>query len=388
MNRPVGLAILLALALPLTACPDGYVVNVPLDSVVGDGAGPPSADAFRDRVRVADGFEISLYAAIPKAREVHATEAGDVLVSVPGESGIWRLARDADQDGQPDGVALLIGDLDRPNGIDVHDGWLYVAEGSAIGRIRYDVAAGTTQGAYERVITGLPNGGNHWRRNVRFGPDGLLYLTIGSSCNVCFEEEEWRGKMLRAQPDGSGIEIYARGLRNANDFDWHPRTAALFATDNGRDLLGDDYPPCELNEVVQGGDYGWPVANGDRDPDPDLGEGQEARIAASLPPAFDFPAHNAPLGIHFLEHSPLPDYQHAAIVALHGSWNRSEKDGYKVLSLHWDETGRIEARDFAWGFLEDGDVIGRPVDASEGPDGTIYVSDDYAGAIYRVRASR
>ena len=385
MSRSVVPTLLSVLAcLPLLGCP----VNVPLDSVFGDGAGPPPDSVFSSRIRVPDGFEISMYAEVPQAREVLATSAGDLLVSVPARSGIWRLARDANGDGRPDGEALLIGDLDRPNGIDVHDGWLYVAEGSAIGRIRYDVAAGTTQGAYERIILDLPNGGNHWRRNVRFGPDGLLYLTIGSSCNVCIEEEAWRTKMLRAQPDGSGIEIFAHGLRNANDFDWHPATGGLFATDNGRDLLGDDYPPCELNEIVEGGDYGWPYANGNRDPDPDYGDGQEARIAASLPPVFNFPAHNAPLGIHFLEHATRPDYRHAAIVALHGSWNRREKDGYKVVSLHWNEAGEIESRDFVWGFLEDDDVIGRPVDASEGPDGTIYLSDDYAGLIYRVHATQ
>jgi hypothetical protein len=174
-------------------------------------------------------------------------------------------------------------------------------------------------------------------------------------------------------------------LRNAVGFDWRPATGELFATDNGRDLLGDDFPPCELNRITPGGFYGWPYANGNNQPDPDFGAGHEDRIATALPPVHGFRAHNAPLGIVFLRTPPAGDAYHgAALVALHGSWNRTKKDGYKVVSLHWDEKGRIEERDFATGFERDEEVIGRPVDVAEGEDGVVYISDDYAGAIYRV----
>jgi hypothetical protein len=187
---------------------------------------------------------------------------------------------------------------------------------------------------------------------------------------------------MRFHPDGTGGEIYATGLRNAVGFDWRPEDGELYATDNGRDLLGDDFPPCELDHVVQGGFYGWPVANGNRVPDPDFGKGAEARIAASIPPVHGFRAHNAPLGITFLRGQDLPeDYRGAALVALHGSWNRTRKDGYEVVSLHWRADGAIEERDFLTGFLDrsDDEVVGRPVDVAEGPDGAVYVSDDYAG---------
>jgi hypothetical protein len=212
-----------------------------------------------------------------------------------------------------------------------------------------------------------------------------MYVSVGSSCNVCFEEDERRAALLRFRPDGSEAEIFASGLRNSVGFDWKPDTGELFATDNGRDLLGDDFPPCELNRVVRGGFYGWPLANGDRVVDPDLGVGRESEVEASIPPVHGFRAHTAPLGITFLQGDSAPaPYRGAALVALHGSWNRHEKDGYEVVSLHWHPDGSVEERPFLSGFLEDGDVIGRPVDVAEGPDGAIYVSDDYAGSIYRI----
>jgi hypothetical protein len=159
----------------------------------------------------------------------------------------------------------------------------------------------------------------------------------------------------------------------------------LIATDNGRDLLGNDFPPCELNRVVGGSFYGWPFANGNRVKDPDFGAGHEREIAASVPPLHDFAAHNAPLGIAFLDAASTPgEYRTAALVALHGSWNRTTKDGYKVVSLHWSPDGRITERDFLTGFLEGENVIGRPVDVAQGRDGTIYISDDYGGSVFRV----
>ena len=243
-------------------------------------------------------------------------------------------------------------------------------------------------GEPKAIVSDLPPGGNHWTRSVRVGPDGWLYVHVGSSCNVCQEDDpNRRAALLRMRTDGSDEETFATGLRNSVGFDWQPSTGKLYATDNGRDLLGDDFPPCELNELVEGGFYGFPIANGDRVPDPDFGEGQEQRIAASIPPAHDFNAHNAPLGINFVnDDDPLPSSMRgAALVALHGSWNRTRKDGYKVVSLHWGEDGTVEERDFLTGFLVDEDVSGRPADVLQGPDGAIYVSDDYAGVIWKVR---
>jgi cytochrome c553 len=211
-----------------------------------------------------------------------------------------------------------------------------------------------------------------------------MYVTVGSTCNVCQEKDARRASMLRYRPDGSGEQIYARGLRNSVGFDWRPGTGELFATDNGRDLLGDDFPPCELNRIVEGGFYGWPYANGDRVRDPDLGAGHDAEIAATIPPVHGFRAHNAPLGITFLRHPSHGSRTGDALVALHGSWNRTRKDGYAVVSLHWNPDGTIREENFLTGFEQDEDVIGRPVDVIEDADGVIYVSDDHAGVIWRI----
>jgi glucose/arabinose dehydrogenase len=385
----LGIALVVLAAGAFFACqllPERLAVNTPvLNLLFGWGNTPPEAAAFGARIRAADGYAVSLYAEVPKARFLRPTPTGDLLVSVPREGSILRLLRDADGDGHPDGRNVLLSGLDKPHGMDLHDGWLYIGEGSAIARVRFDAQSGETVGAVERIVRGLPEGGNHWTRTVRVGPDEHLYVSVGSSCNVCIEEDERRAAMLRFRLDGTEAAIHARGLRNAVGFDWRPGTHELFATDNGRDLLGDDEPPCELNRITPDGDYGWPVANGDRRLDPDLGAGNEARAAASIPPAHGFAAHNAPLGIVFLRSDRQPEgYRGRALVALHGSWNRTHKDGYKVVSLRWEDDDTIREEDFLTGFLVDDDVIGRPVDVAEAEDGTIFVSDDYAGAIYRV----
>ena len=382
--------LLVATALAVGACrrvlPERFAVNAPVAHLLfGVGVEPVSGGALSERVALPDGFAIGIFAdGLPNARFLRFTAAGDLLVSTTRSGRIVLVLRDGDGDGRSDGTRTLLEGLDRPQGMDFLDEWLYVGESGSIGRVRFDPVARAVDGDYAHVVTGIPAGGNHYTRTLRFGPDGWMYVSIGSSCNVCEEEDPRRAAMVRYRPDGSGEEIFATGLRNAVGFDWRPGTGELFATDNGRDLLGDDFPPCELNRVVRGGFYGWPYANGDRVPDPDLGEDRADEIRRSLPPVHGFRAHNAPLGIAFVRGDALPaSYRGAALVALHGSWNRTVKDGYRVVSLHW-EGDSVRERDFAVGFERDGDVIGRPVDVAEGPDGAIYVSDDYAGAVYRI----
>lgn len=371
-----GLSLLALLLCVIWYFASQWGVNPPLPKVL------TSTPQSLSHLKIPKDFQASLYAGDLNApRMLRVVKAG-LLVSLPSDGRVL-LLRDENGDGLADKRVTLLNDLNRPHGIDIDDNWLYVAETNAVGRIAFDAQNGQVSGQYQRILTGLPSGKGHWTRTVRVGPDGLLYVTVGSSCNVCVEDEPERAAMLRLRPDGSKHQLFATGLRNSVDFDWSPIDGEIYATDNGRDWLGDDFPPDELNRVVEGGFYGWPYANGNKVPDPDFGEGNEDLVEDSLAPAFSFRAHNAPLGMSFLKYQGA-QYQHSALVALHGSWNRSIKDGYKVVSLHWNGAGKIEVRDFVAGFLEDETVLGRPVGIDEAPDGTIYISDDYAGVIYRL----
>lgn len=388
------LPLLLLLAVLGGACalllPGGMAIRGPiLNSMFGSGIDAPAPNVVKQRIQAAPGYEVALWAeGLPNARFMRFSPGGSLLLSQPRQGRILVVLPDEDGDGFSDGQRILIEGLDRPHGLDIAGGHLYIGEGSAIARVPIrEAGPGKIEIAGEptRIAEGIPEGGNHWTRTLRFGPDGRLYLHVGSSCNVCEEEDERRATLLRFEADGSGETIFASGLRNSVGFDWHPVTGELFATDNGRDLLGDDFPPCEFNRIVEGGFYGWPYANGDNIADPDFGDGHAAEIARAIPPVHGFRAHNAPLGMTFVRHPSTPAaLQGAALVALHGSWNRTELDGYKVVSLHWNQNGDIEERDFLTGFLEDGDVIGRPVDVVESPSGDFFVSDDYGGALYRV----
>ncbi|MEH6467275.1 MAG: PQQ-dependent sugar dehydrogenase, partial [Porticoccus sp.] len=256
-------------------------------------------------------FEISLFSNhVPNARVLKITPSGALLVSSPSKGTVFLLS-DSNDDSQADITTPLVSGLNRPHGIDLYDDgkniWLYIAETHAVGRIAVDWNTNKVRGNYQRLISDLPKGGNHRTRTIRFGPDGRLYLTAGSSCNVCEETDNRRATMMRFRPDGSDGQIYASGLRNSVGFDWAPWNNYLYATDNGRDLLGDNYPPCELNQIEQHGFYGWPYINGFGDLDPDYGEGNEALLKQSISPSFGFRAHNAPLGIHFLRHPDRPD---------------------------------------------------------------------------------
>lgn len=383
----VGLAGIAACNLLL---PDEFVVNAPIAHMLfGRGIDAPTEDLVDSRLKAASGHSVQIWAdGIAGARFMRFTPAGDLIVSQPADGRLLLVLADRDGDGRSDGKRTLLADLDRPHGFDFRAGFLYVGETGSIARVAFaEEGPGTarTEGDVVRIVEGIPSGGNHWSRTLRFGPDGGLYVSVGSSCNVCEEKDPRRAALLRYEPDGSGEEIYASGLRNSVGFDWQPGTDLLYATDNGRDLLGDETPPCELNSIDRKGFYGWPYAYGDKVSDPDFGPGNEDRVAGSLAPAHPFRAHNAPLGITFVRHpDAAADLQGAALVALHGSWNRTVKDGYKVVSLHWDERGRITERDFLTGFNIADDVIGRPVDIAEGPEGDYFVSDNYAGVIYRV----
>lgn len=351
----------------------GYSVDAPATSVVAG------------RLKVPQGFSVGRYAeGLPKIRFIEFSKTGDLLAVLSRDGQLVLLARDEDGDGRHNGKRVLLDELASPNDLEFYQDWLYVAESNAIGRIKFDHQAGETIGEYQRIIMDLPDSGNHRSKSIRIH-DNKLYISVGSSCNVCIEEDERRGTIMEYDIDGSGGRIFAKGLRNSVGLDVAPWDNNLYATDNGRDMLGDDYPVCELNKIEEGEFYGWPYINAFGDLDPEFGEGQESRLTSARSPEFGFAPHNAPLGMRFIRKTQMPaQFQRTALVALHGSWNRSKADGYRVKSVHWDEDGKVSSKDFLWGFELDDDVIGRPVDVAEGPDGCVYVSDDYAGSVYRV----
>ena len=384
-SQIVGL--LLITSLLFTGCKlPGLEINYPIKNPFNDKITSSLVDT---RLKVRDGFAIQLFATgIPNARFMQVTETGDVLISQPSQNQIL-LIKNSKSTAKESSHPPLLENLDRPHGLALYNDWLYIAEATGVVRIKFDALQGKTTGKLQRIISGLGDEGFHFTKSITFSPDNKLYVSIGSSCNSCEETDPKRAVIMQYNPDGSAEKVFARGVRNSVGLAWSPIDNQLYATDNGRDLMGDDFPPCELNMIQDQIFYGFPYFNGNNIPDPDFSN-LNLKNMQPQSPAFSFPAHNAPLGITFLEHTGLPNtFKHSALVALHGSWNRSKKDGYKVVSLHWsqDKDGNqlIKSEDFIWGFEVQGNVIGRPVDIVEDKNnGAIYISDDYAGAIYKV----
>jgi glucose/arabinose dehydrogenase len=313
------------------------------------------------------------------------TVGPDNLIYV-AERGAGRIIRlpDEDQDGVADRLEVAADGLNQPSSIDFYrDGSLIVGETERILRLRDPGGDGTFE-EQEILIDGLPGGG-HTTRTVLFSPDWAhLFVSVGSSCNVCLEEDERRATIMRYGPEGSEGEVYAEGLRNAVGITFRPGTDELWATNNGRDWLGDDQPPETVYVVDEGDDAGWPRCHSGRIVDPDYG--QPGACEGVDDPVIEMQAHSAPLGLTFYTGERFPaEYRGDLFIAFHGSWNRTAPTGYKVVRVPMadGEPGSVE--DFAAGWLrEDGSRWGRPVDVLTGPDGSLLISDDAEGFIYRI----
>jgi len=329
------------------------------------------------------GFKMSVYAeGLGRARHMAFGPDGTLYVGTNERSGrVWALP-DKNRDGRADENIVFAGDLYAPHSVVWREGWLYIGEGHQVIRAR-DTNGDLRADEKEVIVAGLPRGGNHFTRTVGFAPDGGLYVSVGSSCNACIEDDLRRATILRFNPDGSGMEVFARGLRNAVGFTWHPETKDLWAVVNGRDLLGDDLPPEELNLVRKGDDHGWPYCYGNRIPDPDFGSRE--RCARTVPDTFEMQAHSAPLGLAFYTGSMFPaEYRDDLFIAFHGSWNRSVPTGYKVVRVRFKDGRPVGIENFVDVWYKRGRVEHRPVDVAVGPDGALYISDDSGGTIFRV----
>jgi glucose/arabinose dehydrogenase len=337
-----------------------------------------------DMVNLPPGFGISVFAQdLRDPRMMTLGPDGQLYVAERGAGRIVCLP-DRDGDRVADSVEVVAEGLSAPSSIAFYqDRSLCVGETTRILRLSEPNDQGVFQ-KREVFIDGLPIGG-HSTRTVLFSPDwSSLFVSVGSSCNVCIEEDERRAAIVRYNPDGSGEQIYGRGLRNAVGIAFRPGTDELWATNNERDWLGDDLPPETVNLVRQGDDFGWPRCHAGRIVDPDFGEpGACEEVAAS---AVEMQAHSAPLGLTFYVGQQFPEeYRGDLFVAFHGSWNRSVPTGYKVVHIPMQNGEPGPVYDFATGWLrEDGSRWGRPVDVVTGPDGSLFVSDDEGGVIYRI----
>jgi glucose/arabinose dehydrogenase len=338
-----------------------------------------------DPVALPPGFAVSVFAdGLGGPRMLALGPDGEVYVAERGRDRVVRLP-DRDGDGIADGVEVVAERLNRPSSIAFHrDGALYVGETARVLRLSEPDADGVLT-RVEVVIDGLPSGGGHNTRTVLFSPDWRwLYVSVGSSCNVCIEEDPRRAAILRYMPDGGDETVFATGLRNAVGIAFRPGTDELWATNNGRDWLGDDQPPETVYRVEEGEDAGWPRCHAGRIVDPDYGEPGGCEDVST--PEIEIQAHSAPLGLTFYTGLQFPqEYWGDLFVAFHGSWNRTVPTGYKVVRIPMQDGTPGAVEDFAVGWLrEDGSHWGRPVDLLTGAEGSLYASDDGQGRIYRI----
>ncbi len=307
---------------------------------------------------------------------------GTLLVTIPSQGRVVALP-DSKGNWKADQVITFMDGLNNPSGIDVSGGWVYIAEEDKVIRVTSSDGLHADLAGVQPLLD-LPTGG-HFTRTVKV-QDGKLFVSVGSTCNVCLETDPRRAAITRCDIDGRNCSLYARGLRNAVGIVFHPLTGELYATDNGRDLLGNDLPPDEINLVRPGGDYGWPTCYGKNVHDTDFDKNVYVRDPCQepdkIPSLIDLPAHSAPLGLAFYYGDNFPkEYRGNLFVAYHGSWNRDTPTGYKIVRVDLT-SGQVS--DFATGWLQGVNVLGRPVDLLVAPDGSLLVSDDNAGAIYRI----
>ncbi len=337
------------------------------------------------KLKVPPGFAIDVFAdKVGSVRFMAVDPAGTLLVSEPSAGRVLALP-DKNRDGKADSVQIVVTGLDQPHGLAFRDGALYVAETGRVQRFAYDPA--TMKATQPTLVTRLPSGGGHWTRTVVFGPDGLMYVSVGSSCNVCRESDSRRAVVLRFNVDGSGDQIFASGMRNAVGLAFHPGTGVLWATVNERDWRGDDVPPDYVTEVREGTFHGWPdcmVVRGRVIADTAFAKG--AACDKVTPPTVEIQAHSAPIGLAFYTGTQFPeDYRGSLFVAYRGSWNRTLPTGYKIVRIPFRDGQPAGApEDFATGWLEGSSAWGRPVDLAVGRDGALYLSDQGAGRIYRI----
>ncbi len=385
MKTKLTLSLLVISLIVLSACleksPDTVVAPVE----------EQSSNIDLSKIKLPDGFKISLYAeGITDARSLASTSDGKtVFVANRRRKNVYALT-DTNGDMKSDKVDTIATNMTMPNGVVYKDGDLYVAEVNKIHRFK-NIMSNLSNPTSEVIYDGFPTDRHHGWKFIAFGPDGKLYVPVGAPCNVCDKEDENKvyASITRMDPDGSNLEIYASGVRNSVGFTWHPETGDMWFTDNGRDLLGDNVPACELNHAPTAGmHFGFPYWHQGDIADPDFGS--KYPRDKFVEPAYKFEPHSAPLGLRFYTGDMFPaKYKNNLIVAQHGSWNRTAEAGhigYQLRFVQIEGDKVVGSEIFASGWLDKATNKGwgKPVDILQMPDGSILVSDDVAGAIYRI----
>ena len=379
-------ALLGLIALTINACKEKAVENKPIVQYEERASLLPI-----DKLNLPEGFKIEVYAdSIDGARSMAMGDNGTLFVGTRNEGTIYAI-QDRDKDFRADKVIVLDTALEAPNGIAFKNGALYVAEVSRL--LRYDDIESKLDSTLQPAVVydDYPTEFHHGWKYIAFGPDDKLYVPVGAPCNICDStvSDTRFATITRMNPDGSNREIYAHGVRNSVGFTWHPDTKEMYFTDNGRDMLGDDIPPCELNRITEAGQhFGYPFCHGGVVKDPEFGD--QRPCSEFIAPVQALGAHVAPLAVKFKSGNMFPEkYKNHAFIAEHGSWNRSKKVGYKIALVELEDGKAVSYETFLDGWLDEAsqERFGRPVDLLFLEDGSLLISDDFGDAIYRVTYS-
>lgn len=346
----------------------------------------PQAPAVPGELTVPAGFTVSVFASDVTSGRLMAVSPDGVLYVARQSKGDVVALPDRDKNGKADSVDVVVSGLTRPHSLAFQKDHLYIATNPAVLRVNY--ANGKVEGTPQTFVDLPVSTTPHYTRTIGFDKSGKLYVAIGSSCNLCEEDDPRRATIMVYNADGSGGRPYARGLRNAIGFDWDPQTGILWADDMGEDKHGEDKPADEINRIEDGKHYGWPYFIDDNAPNPNLTDAKKSlKPEEATPPALALQPHLSPIDLRFYTGSQFPAaYRGAMFVALHGSsaTARKERIGYKVVRVLFKDGRPTGVEDFVTGWLKDGQVLGRPAGLITGADGALYISDDNKGFVYRV----
>jgi glucose/arabinose dehydrogenase len=342
-------------------------------------------------LKVPDGWEIKIaVSGLGKPRMLYSGKNGNLYVTRRDGGDILLLSH-ANTDGTFEDITTIVSDFKGVHGITMKDNFLYACNNKEVRRFPMLADGSVDVDKKETVIKDLPGGGQHPNRTLDFGPDGMLYISVGSVCNDCKDSDKEVASMLVVDPKTWKRTIYSSGLRNTIGFDWNPQTRELWGVDNGCDYKGDKWPPEELNQLKQGADYGFPLAYGKREIDKTRedpqGDTKENAVKGTEPSAMDFAAHSAPIAFRFFESGT---FKGDALVCWHGSWNTGAPVGYKVERIIFRNGQPASGEDFVSGFLINGgkELFGRPAGLAITNEGTVYISDDANGIIYSIKPKK